>query len=169
MQKTRHTSQIICLIILGVMLSGCGKIEQERDDAVAQAAAAKGELGEVKTQLAQVKTQLEQTQTQLTAAEAFKTQLAEATTKLTDAQAALAAAGNENTALQARITDLTAEIDKARKTEDVAALSLVSTLAKLEEQSKLNLENNKLIQDLQAKVKELTDKLKAAGSIGPSL
>lgn len=155
MQKTRHTSQIICLIILGVMLSGCGKIEQERDDAVAAAETAK-------TQLAQVKTQLAETQTQLAAAEAFKT-------KLTETQAALATAGNENTALQAQITKLTAEIDKAKKTQDQASLSLVSALAKMQQEAKLNLENEKLIQDLQAKVKELTDKLKATGFVGPNL
>lgn len=155
MQKTRHTSQIICLIILCVMLSGCGKIEQERDDAVAAAEAAK-------TQLAQVKTQLAETQTQLTAAEAFKT-------KLTETQAALAAAGDENTALQAQVAKLTTEIDKARKTQDQAALSLVTMMAKMQQQAKLNLENEKLIQDLQAKVKELTDKLKPAGSVVPNL
>lgn len=169
MQKTRHTSQIICLVILGVMLSGCGKIEQERDDAVAAAETARTRLAEVKTQLEEIKTQLAQTQTQLTAAEAFKTKLLEATTKLAQTQAALAAAGEENTALQAQITKHTAELDKARKTQDEAALSFVSTLAKLEQQTKLNQENEKLIQDLQVKVKELTDKLKSAGSVGPNL
>ncbi len=162
MQKTRHTSQIICLIILGVMLSGCAKIEQERDDAVAQGAAAKVELGEVKAQLAEA-------QTQLAAAEALKPQLAEATTKLADTQAALTAAGNKNTAQQAQITKLTAQMYKAKKAQDEGALSLISTLAKLEEESKLNLQNNKLIQDLQAKVKELTDKLGSAGSVVPNL
>ncbi len=155
MQKTRHTSQIICLIILGVMLSGCGKTKQERDDAVAAAETAR-------TQLAEVKTQLTETQTQLAVAEAFKTKLAET-------QAALAEAGDENSALQTQVTKLTAEIDKAQKTQDQAALSLVSALAKMQQEAKLNLENKKLIQDLQAKVKELTDKLKSAGFVGPNL
>ena len=59
MQKTRHISLIICLIVLGLVLSGCGKVKQERDDALAEAEAARAELAKVKTKLAETQTTLD--------------------------------------------------------------------------------------------------------------
>jgi len=59
MQEARHISLTICLIILGLVLSGCGKVKQERDDAVAEASAAKAELAKVKSQLTEAQAALD--------------------------------------------------------------------------------------------------------------
>ncbi len=135
MQKTRHISLIICLLILGLVLSGCGKVKQERDDALAEAAAAMTELAKVKTQLA-------------------------------EAQTALEAANKDKAALDSKVADLTAQRDSARKASEQASLNTITMLTKMSDQAK---QYGTQIQDLQAKIKELTDKLKSAGSVVPNL
>ncbi len=134
MQKTRHISVIICLIVLGLVLSGCGKVKQERDEALAEAAAAKAELAKVETQLA-------------------------------EAQTALDAANKDKADLDSKVADLTTQRDNAIKASEQASLNTVTMLAKMGEQAT---QHEKQIHDLQAKIKELTDKLKAAGSVVPN-
>ena len=137
MQKARHISLIICLIILGLALSGCGKVEQERDDALAEAAAARAELAKVKTQLE------------------------EANAKLADTQKALDAAGRNKVALNNKVAALTTQRDNALRASEQASKSTGAILARMSDQVK---QYDTQIQDLQAKIKELTDKLNSAGS-----
>ncbi len=137
MQKTRHISLIICLIVLGLVLSGCGKVEQERDDALAEAEAARAELAKVKTQLE------------------------EANAKLADTQKALDAAGRNKAALNNKVAALTTQRDNALRASEQASKSTGAILARMNDQVK---QYDTQIQDLQAKIKELTDKLNSAGS-----
>ena len=131
MQKTRHISLTICLIVLGLMLSGCGKVKQERDDALAEAASARAELAKVKTQLAETQT-------------------------------ALDAANKDKAALDSKVADLTTQRDNAVKTSEQASLNTITMLAQMSDQAQ---QYGTQIQDLQAKIKELTDKLNSAGSV----
>ncbi len=158
MQKTRHISLIICLVIMGLVLSGCGKVKQERDDALAEAAAAKTELAKVKTELA------EAAQTALETAQTTRAQLEEAGAKLADTQKALDAASKDKAALDNKVADLTAQRDSALKASEQASQNTITMLAKMSDQAK---QYDTQIQDLQAKIKELTDKLKSAESVGP--
>ena len=138
MQKTRHISLAICLIVLGLVLTGCGKVKQERDDALAEAASARAELAKVKTQLE------------------------EANAKLADTKKALDAANKDKTALDSKVADLTAQRDSAIKASKQASRNTVTMLASMSDQAK---QYDKQVQDLQAKIKELTDKLNSAGSV----
>ena len=135
MQKTRHISLAICLIVLGLVLTGCGKVKQERDDALAEAEAARAELAKVKTQLA-------------------------------DTQKALDAANKDKTALDSKVADLTAQRDSAIKASKQASQNTIRMLASMSDQKH---QYDTQIQDLQAKIKELTDKLNSAGSVVPNL
>ena len=135
MQKTRHISLIICLIVLGLVLSGCGKVKQERDDALAEAEAARAELAKVKTQLAETQTTLD-------------------------------AANKDKAALDSKVADLAAQRDSALKASEQASLNTITMLTRMGDQEK---QYGKQIQDLQAKIKELTDKLNSAASVVPNL
>ena len=135
MQKTRHISLIMCLIVLGLVLSGCGKVKQERDDALAEAPAAKTELANVKGRLA-------------------------------EAQTALDAANKDKAALDSKVAALTAQRDTALKASQQASLDTTTILARIGDQAK---QYDTQIQGLQAKIKELTDKLNSAGSVVPNL
>ena len=128
MQK-RHVSLTICLIALGMAISGCSKAKQERDDALAEAEVARAELALVKTQLAEVQTALE-------------------------------AANTDKAALDSKVADLTVQRDNALKTSEQASLNTITMLARMSDQAK---QYDTQIQDLQAKIKELTDKLNPAG------
>ena len=150
MKTCRTCSLALMLLISTLLLPGCGKIKEERDQAQAEAVAAQAQCKELQAQLTATKEQLATSQTQLAA---VKEQLAAAQGQVVAAQAG---SQTEIAELKKSVASLARERDEAVKSVEQSAMNSLNVILQAEQKDK---EAKAQIEALNKRVEELMKKL----------